>query len=267
MAKVQIAEADKAPRISSPEAFAGSSETRAFFKPGKDPIQLHLNRVEPGRPMRIGPTDQDCISYVWEGAVEIGGEALPTGSSFIVEHGACAKAIAGNAGALLLTFAGNGATLPSPGGRIHLMPRDRLPYANDLGHDNRVAGGMHANAEAPSTLWLHENSFPPPDRAAPLDAEAGVHCHTEDEVIFVVAGNIQLGPKLYGPGTAVGIAANTYYSFTPGPAGLKFINFRPGLPSEIRMRSGFTMDEIAYWKDRLPAPQYITMEAATPVGA
>src|SRR4030095_981817 len=120
------------------------------------------------------------------------------------------------------------------------------------------------NSEASgSTLWLHENKFAPtPPTAEPMDAEAGVHCHTEDEVIFVVAGQIQLAPRLYDRGTAVAIAANTYYSFLPGPNGLTFINFRPGRPNETRMRSGMTMAEIAYWKDRLPQPEYVTLESA-----
>ena len=266
MAKVSIAEVAKAPVVSTPDEFAGSNETRALFKAGKDPIQAHLNRLEPGGAMRIGPTDHDTITYVWEGSVQVAGESLAAGSSFIVERGASADIEAGGEAAQLLTFSGNGATKPSPGGHAHLLPRARVPFANDLGHSG-VAGGMHANAEPPSSLWLHENAFPPPEQVAPFDAEAGVHCHTEDEVIFVVAGDIRLGTKLYGPGTAIGIAANTYYGFTPGPSGLKFINFRPGLPSEIRMRDGRTMDEIAFWHDRLPAPEYITMEAGAEVGA
>lgn len=266
MAKVSIAEVDKAPVVSTPREFAGSMETRALFKADKDPIQAHLNRLEPGDAMRIGPTNHDSITYVWEGAVEVSGKSLPAGSSFIVERNATAEVRSAGESARLLTFSGNSDTPPSPGGRIHLLPKDRLPFAKDLGHSG-VAGGMHANAESPSTIWLHENSFPPPEQVAPFDAEAGVHCHTEDEVIFVVAGDIRLGNKLYGPGTAIGIAANTYYGFNPGPSGLKFINFRPGLPSEIRMSDGRTMDEIAFWHDRLPAPEYITVEAAAEVGA
>lgn len=266
MAKVSIAEVDKAPVVSTPDEFAGSTETRTLFKAGKDPIQAHLNRLAAGGAMRIGPSDHDSITYVWEGPVEVSGKRLPAGSSFIVERNAAAEVGSSGESALLLTFSGNSETQPSPGGRIHLLPKDRLPFANDLGHSG-VAGGMHANAEEPSSVWLHENAFPPPEQVAPFDAEAGVHCHTEDEVIFVVAGTIRLGAKLYGPGTAIGIAANTYYGFTPGPDGLKFINFRPGLPSEIRMRDGRTMDEIAFWRDRLPAPEYITMEARAEVGA
>lgn len=266
MSKVSISELAKTEVVSDSEAFAGSSETRAFFKPGKDPIQVYFNRLESGGKMRIGPSDDDSITYVWEGTVEVAGQTLPTGSSFIVERGASSEVRNGNAPSQLLTFYGNEASERGSESRIRLLPRQRVPFAQDLGHDNRVSGGMHADAAPPTNIWLHENSFPPPTEAAPPDAEAGVHCHSEDEVIFVIDGQIRLGQKLYEPGTAVGIAANTFYSFTPGPAGLKFINFRPAQPSEIRMRNGLSIDEVAYWRDRLPRPEYITLEAGAEVG-
>ena len=62
MAKVSIAEIDKAPVVSTPAEFAGSAETRALFKADKDPIQAHLNRLASGGTMRIGPTDHDSIT-------------------------------------------------------------------------------------------------------------------------------------------------------------------------------------------------------------
>ena len=263
MSKISISEMAKTPVVDAADGFAGSDETRSFFKAGKDPIQVHLNRLEPGHTMRIGPSADDSITFVWQGDIDIAGQSLATGSSMIVERGAAADVRSGDAEALLLTFSGNADSPPSPGGRLHLLPRHRVPFTIDLGHESKVGGGMHANATPPaSCIWLHENIFPPPAQVAPLDAERGVHCHSEDEVIFVIDGQIRLGAKLFDRGTAVSIAAETFYSFTPGPDGLRFINFRPACPSEIRMQDGFTIDEVAYWRDRLPVPDYVTVETS-----
>ena len=85
----------------------------------------------------------------------------------------------------------------------------------------------------------------------------GVHSHTEDEIIFVTDGEIRLGTRIYGPGTALAIAANTFYGFTAGPAGLRFVNFRARAPGDIRFANGGSMSETAYWRERLSRPEYV----------
>jgi hypothetical protein len=108
-------------------------------------------------------------------------------------------------------------------------------------------------------VWLHENSFSGSPEGARIDAEAGIHSHTEDEIIFVTDGDIRLGSKLYGSGTALAIAANTFYGFTAGPNGLKFVNFRASAPGAIAFRDRDSMDERSYWSSRLPRPVYINL--------
>jgi hypothetical protein len=260
MSKVSISESAKAIIIATPAEFAGSGETRAFYNAEKAPIQVYQNCLAPGAMMRIGPTSADSITYVWQGDIETGGQSLPAGSSFIVEQSASAEIRNGDQMTILLTFQATRPSVSQPGAHLHLLPRKRVPYSANLGHASRVGGGMHSNAsELP--IWLHENDFPAPVAPA-ATGEENLHCHSEDEVIFVVDGNIRLGNRLYGPGTALAIAADTFYSFEPGPAGLKFINFRAGLPSDIRTPGGITIDEVAYWRDRLPAPEYITLESS-----
>ena len=65
---------------------------------------------------------------------------------------------------------------------------------------------------------------------------------------------------------AIAIPANTLYSFTPGPQGLTFINFRPGVPGDIHFKDGRTMDETGYWRQQLPAPQPITLAGSDALG-
>ena len=161
---------------------------------------------------------------------------------------------------LLLTFAASHpAAEPRSGGHVHLLPNEQVPRVSNLGGPSGTGGGMHANAECPTCqVWLHENTFPPHPEATSVDAEKGIHSHTEDEVIFVTAGQIRLGNQLHGPGTALAIAADTLYGFTSGPEGLSFINFRAARPGEIRFREG-TMDEVAFWKSRVATPRYIEL--------
>ena len=260
MAKVSIATLDKAPLVEMPEGFAGHSETQAFFDQDGDPLHLHLHRLEREAGLRVGPKDTDCVLYVWAGAVETGGRLLAQGSSLIVEHGATLdiKGAADNALVLIFSAAHPSAT-PRAGGQVHLLPTERVPRAASLSGAGGTGGGMHANSGCPTCeVWLHENSFPATEKEMTAeDAERGIHSHSENEIIFVVDGGMRLGTRLYGPGTALAILADTLYSFTPGPDGLKFINFRAGRPSEIKFKSGGSMDEVGFWRDRLPAPDYL----------
>ena len=262
MAKVSIATLEKSAPCGPPEGFASSAATRAIFDRETDPIHVHLHRLAQGDTIRIGPRTCDCIAYVWHGSIEAGGRTLGAGSSLIVEHGGTLEIQAGEGEASVLTFSARRPPAePRAGGHVHLLPTELVPRLADLGGGNGTSGGMHADASCPScALWLHENAFPAVAENAWADAaKRGVHSHSEDEVIFVTAGQIRLGARLCGPGTALAVAADTMYSFTAGPDGLRFINFRAGLPSEIRFADGSVMDEVGYWKTRLPSPSYLSV--------
>lgn len=58
-------------------------------------------------------------------------------------------------------------------------------------------------------------------------AEVAVHRHDEDEIIYVVDGEMVLGARSLRPGSSVFIAGGTFYGFKAGPQGLRFLNFRP----------------------------------------
>ena len=59
------------------------------------------------------------------------------------------------------------------------------------------------------------------------DAEVQVHAHDEDEIIYILGGEMHLGSRVLGPGTSIAIAGKTFYGFKAGPTGLQFLNFRP----------------------------------------
>ena len=260
MAKVSIGTPQKARAVPPPPGMATSGETWAWFDGAKDPLHLHQHLLPAGTALEIGPMAADCVTYVYGGSVMAGSHALTRGSSLVVEHGARLALVAGADGASVLTFAAaRAADADRAGGHVHLLPDAQVPrYAPEPGASG-ASGGLHFNGECPSCqVWLHENHMPGMAtgdfRAA---AEGGVHSHSEDEIIFITGGAMRLGTKMVGPGTALAIAADTFYAFTPGPEGLSFINFRAGRPQAFRMKSGGTFDEAGYWKARVSPPSYL----------
>ena len=262
MPKVAVVPLEKAHAVAAPAGYGGLVGALAYFDDAASPLHLHLHRIAPGAALRIGPMAMDCVAYVWRGAVAAGGWAMGQGSSLIVEHGQTLEVTGGDAPAELLTFhAAHAPVAPRAGGHVHLLPTELVPRKDDVGGGGApVGGGMHADAScATCEVWLHENHFPGGRPARTSEEEKrGIHSHSEDEIIFVTDGEIRLGNKLYGPGAAVAIAADTLYSFTTGPEGLSFINFRAGTPGDIQFASGAAISETDYWRDRQMTPGYVS---------
>jgi hypothetical protein len=260
VARISIGTPDKASPVSSPPGMASSADCSAYFDRESDPLHLYQHRLEPSGALHIGPMDCDCVGYVWEGSVTAGNATLPKGSSLVIEHGAEMDLTAGASGAVVLTFAKREPPEDQrAGGHVHLLPDDRVPRSAPEPGAGGASGGLHADALCPTCeVWLHEYTAPGMSDEDALEvADRGVHSHSEDEIIFVTCGSMRLGTKLYGPGTALAIAADTMYSFTPGPDGLSFINFRAGHPEAFRMKNGQTFDEAGYWRERVSAPVYL----------
>jgi hypothetical protein len=248
-----------------PQGFAGVAESQGFHYKEQDPLHVYLHHLASDGTLRIGPKETDCMVYVWKGAVEAGGSKLASGSSMIVERGATLEIRGSDAKSEVLTFsAARPGREARAGGHVHLLPTERVPRLASLAGSGGVGGAMHADASCPTCqVWLHENSLAPLKlEMTEEDLERGVHSHSEDEVIFVIDGQMRLGGRLYGPGTAIAIAADTLYSFGIGPEGLKFINFRAGLPTEIKFKDGRTMDEVGFWRNQIAAPEYLTPQSA-----
>ncbi|MEY4720787.1 MAG: hypothetical protein RIQ46_512 [Pseudomonadota bacterium] len=222
-----------------------------------DPIHIAIHRLNAGEILSPGPQPREGALYVWQGRLAAGASELPAGSSVILESGASIDAVAGPQGAVLVHYTSNAASARPSTGCAHLLPADAVPRYDPPPGESGAAGGLHADGQCPGcAVWLHENSLPAvSDADAPAMAERGIHAHSEDEIIFVTHGAMRLGRRLFGPGTALAIPAGTFYSFTPGPEGLHFINYRNGPPAAFTMKGGGTFDEAGYWQDRVPSPR------------
>lgn len=86
-----------------------------------------------------------------------------------------------------------------------------------------------------SNLQLFGVRFPP-------DAFVRPHAHEQDEIIYIVAGEMRFGTEVLHAGSSVKIAGGALYSFSAGPEGLEILNFRPRMdvqywtPADLRER-------------------------------
>ena len=87
-----------------------------------------------------------------------------------------------------------------------------------------------AASEVESSMTFHEFGSDKELQLAELEyfpgAEAIMHKHDDDEIIYVVRGEMRLSSKVLNAGSSVYIPGNTYYGFTAGAAGLRIVNFR-----------------------------------------
>ncbi|MBC81785.1 MAG: hypothetical protein CMQ33_13290 [Gammaproteobacteria bacterium] len=59
--------------------------------------------------------------------------------------------------------------------------------------------------------------------------ETELHSHSEDEVMYVLEGEIRMGRRVLGPESILVIHKDSQYKFTVGNEGVRFLNIRPGV--------------------------------------
>jgi hypothetical protein len=253
MPKVAIGQADKVPLSALPTGYGGATSVQQIFGKPKDLFRVLVHHIGHGETLRIAPHDADCQAFLWRGSLEAGGWPLAQGSSLIVEHGASLEVHGVAETSLLVTFESNDvAALTRAGGHVHILPTERVPRIPNMHKVTGISGALHADSNCPTCeLWLHENHFPKEGLDPGHIRETGIHSHTEAEVIFITEGRVQLGQRFFGPGTAIAIAADTFYGFSSSPEGVGFVNFRSLEPKEVIFPGGRKMDETGSWQVQL----------------
>ena len=103
---------------------------------------------------------------------------------------------------------------------IHVRDIDEEKLPEGLTEGERNSRMAYHEMGDDETLQLFEAAFEP-GGAVP------VHAHDEDEIIYILQGEMHLGDKVLRPGSSVFIAGNAFYSFKAGSRGVRFLNFRP----------------------------------------
>lgn len=253
MPKVQFVTPDQAAPIAAPACRGGRIQSRVYFGKDADPLRLQVQRLTADAVWNVTAVATDALVYVWTGAVAVQGVRLGERSSLIIERGATAELGALDGPAELLLFSPKEQREERAAPRLRLLPRERVPCNRDLGGQGLAGGALHADASC--GLWLHENDFYVGGNPV------AVHSHSEDEIIFVRDGELRVGNRGYGPGTALAVAANTKYGFEVGPNGLSFVNFRAAAPTYVSHDGSHSMDEAEFWRAQTGRPEYIELPA------
>lgn len=219
MSKVRIAEQPPAP-TSGPSIpgvrLKGGIVSREVIAGSEFPLSMWRHTLTSPATIRVDGADEDHVFYVLDGALTVGGARIGPGGVMSVGRRGAAE-IKGRGE--LLHYLGDAETRPDrPGGCVHILAQGWTEHTEVTSHT------LYLDSSCPCcSVWLHRTRSDPGRFVAP-------HHHTEDEIICVAEGAMDLGARSIATGGAVGVGRETVYSFTSGAQGLTFVNFRQADP-------------------------------------
>jgi quercetin dioxygenase-like cupin family protein len=126
--------------------------------------------------------------------------------------------------------------------RIHPVQDIELKKIGDrAGTPRHKAFDLMDQSELDSSMTFHEFGSEHVLQLAELQyipyAKAVVHKHDDDEIIYVLSGEMHLGNQVLEAGSSMYIPGNTYYGFTAGPKGLRVLNFRASADVSVHFKN------------------------------
>jgi hypothetical protein len=225
MAKLTITHVDDVEIQTYPgPTLASGVRWAKVLSPDDYELQLIVADLEPGASLQWPPLHGDEGVYVESGELQINGSTCPEGGALILESGSSETVTATRDTRI-----------------VHCRPKstepptDGLYGAPDVDHHSvHVVGdngwfqsgqqeGVLATWFADSTCRRCRIAFFRVDH--PSGFAGNFHSHSQDEIIYVLTGSVQLGPREYGPGTALNIPGDVPYRVSY-PNGAEFLNYR-----------------------------------------
>jgi quercetin dioxygenase-like cupin family protein len=204
---------------------------------------LVVSELDDGAVIEWDTAHGDEALCVLEGELDVDGRRCPTGGAVVVEAGVACRAIAIGK----TRVAHYGPTDPTPPVGGVLGPADAHGHGVHVVGDG---GWFRAGNETYSQTWWADSSCPTcrisvfriehpdgPDNDLP-------HHHTQDEIIFVLEGELRLGSYRCPAGTAISIPAYMRYSLRSDGKAFKFLNYRRDV-SRFAMPGGDEVSELA----------------------
>jgi quercetin dioxygenase-like cupin family protein len=195
------------------------------ISPADYSLFLVVSELDDGAVIKFDGAHGDEALCVLEGELDVDGRRCPTGGAVVVEAGVACRAVAIGP----TRIAHYGPTDPTPPGDGMLGPATADGHAV---HVVGVGGWFRAGNDTYSQTWWADSSCPTcricvfriehpdgPDNDLP-------HHHTQDEIIFVLDGELRLGSYRCPAGTAISIPAHMRYSLRSDGKAFKFLNYR-----------------------------------------
>ena len=106
----------------------------------------------------------------------------------------------------------------APGRGVHVVgPRGTYARVTDTGDSHYFADSTCPTCRI--TLLYVGRSFA---------YESPAHSHSQDELVHVLSGHLELGHRRVEPGDTLAIGAGVRYRFRGGDDGFSFVNYRRG---------------------------------------
>ena len=203
----------------APTCVAKGAAASALFHPAGYSLWQLSAELGAGAELTWDGAHGDEALFIVEGAVEADGRRCGADGTVVVEAGASGTVRALSDTKLL--HVGSTAAPPAPAGSA-------VPGM----HVVDAAGGRHVRFEGhPIENIYYADSTCPTCRIVFFSVScdgahvAASHLHSEDEIIHVLDGELQVGPQTVRAGMSVAIPAGRRYSFrTPGA--YRFLNYR-----------------------------------------
>jgi quercetin dioxygenase-like cupin family protein len=215
------------------------SQARLLSPPGGS-LWLYRVTLGAGSRLRWASDHGDEGVYVLSGSLRVAGRDtdrdVVAGGAAIVESGVSTEVVA-TADCQLLHF---GSASPDPpedgpygapkadGHVVHAVGPAGIYAAAGEGRDTR----FYADSSCPTCrITLMRTGREGPYVSAP-------HSHSQDELIHVLSGQITLGRSALRPGDTLYVQAGRRYTFTGGPDGFSFLNYRRDASLHAVVRGG-----------------------------
>lgn len=253
----------------------GAARCRAASPAGAS-IWMQQVELEPGSRLVWDPEHGDEALFVESGELAIGGRRCGAGGALVIEAGAAPQLDVASAARILhmgprdghrerdaashwperatrnattraTERAATNAATNSP--KVHVVAARGVFETREPGRDVR----FFADATCPScSLWLLYTS-------RTIAYESPVHTHSQDELVHVLHGEIQVGSLAAGPGETIFVAANQPYQFRAGPGGFGFLNYRQAASLMTIRATGQQIVEAGAATGMTPVPESLEL--------